>query len=140
MTVIGFNFNKILVERLGTNKGKLTISNNVSITDIGEAKVPFGNDKTKCIKIDFKFESKYEPSVANLLFEGDVLYMLPSDMAEKVISTWSEKRTILEDFVQPIMNSILSKANVEALILSRELNLPSPIPLPKVNIKSDPKK
>lgn len=140
MTVIGFNFNKILVERLGTKKGKLTISNNVGITEVGEAKVPFGNEKTKCIKVDFKFESKYEPSVAQLLFEGDILYMLPTELAEKAIKEWTEKRTILEEVVQPVMNAILNRSNIEALILSRELNLPSPIPLPKVNVKAEPKK
>jgi TP901 family phage tail tape measure protein len=35
-----------------------------------------------------------------------------------------------------LMNTILNRCNVESLILSRELNLPSPIPLPKVNIKN----
>lgn len=140
MTVIGFNFNKISVERLGSKKGKLTISNNVGILDVSEAKVPFGNEKTKCVKVDFKFESKYEPKVAQISFEGDILYMLPAELAEKVIKEWSEKKNLVEDVVQPIMNAILSKSNVEALILSKELNLPSPIPLPKVNVKATPKK
>jgi len=29
----------------------------------------------------------------------------------------------------------LKKCNIESLVMSREINLPSPIPLPKVNIK-----
>ena len=136
MSVIGFNFNKISVERLGSKNGKLTISNNVGISEIGEAKVPFGNEKMKCLKVNFKFESKYEPKVAEILLEGDVLYMLPSDNANKLLEDWKAKKNLSGEAIQPIMNAILSKSNIEALILSRELNLPSPIPLPKVNIKT----
>lgn len=137
MSVIGFNFNKISVERLGSKSGKLTISNNVGISEIVEAKVPFGNDKTKCVKVNFKFESKYEPKVAEISLEGDVLYMLPADAAASLIDDWKAKKNLSSEAIQPIMNAILSKSNVEALILSKELNLPSPIPLPKVNVKTN---
>lgn len=137
MSVIGFNFNKISVERLGSKNGKLTISNNVGIVEIAEAKVPFGNDKTKCVKVNFKFESKYEPKVAIISLEGDVLYMLPAENANSLVEAWKAKKNLSGEAIQPIMNAILSKSNIEALILSRELNLPSPIPLPKVNIKTN---
>ncbi len=136
MSVIGFNFNKILVERLGVKKGKISISNNIGITNVIEAKVPFANDKMKCIKVEFKFESKYEPDVAIISLEGDILYMLPTESADNLMTSWSTKKNLSGDLIQPIMNAILSKANVEALILSKELNLPSPIPLPKVNIQN----
>ena len=138
MSVIGFNFNKISVERLGSKKGKLTISNNVGISDVAEAKVPFSNEKTKCVKVDFKFESKYEPKVAQMSFEGDILYMVPVEAADKLLKEWNENKALVDDLVQPIMNAILSRANVEALLLSKELGLPSPIPLPKVNVKPQP--
>jgi hypothetical protein len=35
-----------------------------------------------------------------------------------------------------ILNTVLTKCNIEALILSQEVNLPSPIPLPKVKVDS----
>lgn len=136
MSVLGFNFNKISVERLGSKSGKLTISNNIGISDVSEAKVPFANEKVKAVKVNFKFESKYEPKVAQILLEGDVLYMLPTESAESLLSDWASKKQLNSELVQPIMNAILSKSNIEALILSKELNLPSPIPLPKVNVKT----
>lgn len=136
MTVIGFNFNKISIERLGSKQGKLTISNNVSLQNVSEAKIPFGDDKSKCVKIDFKFESKYEPKVADIILEGDFIYMLPKETADKVLASWKDKKAIDKELLSPMMNAILNKANVEALILSKELNLPSPIPLPKVNVQT----
>jgi hypothetical protein len=35
----------------------------------------------------------------------------------------------------PVLNSILAKCNIQAIILTREVNLPPPIPLPKVQFK-----
>jgi hypothetical protein len=134
MTVIGFNFNKILVERRSNKSGKLTISNNVAINDVSEAKVPFSGDKARCIKFEFSFDSKYEPDIATIHLTGELLYMLPQEAAEKTLAEWKEKKRLSQDVIGGIMNTILNRCNIEALILSRELNLPSPIPLPKVNI------
>lgn len=134
MTVIGFNFNKILVERKANKTGKLTISNNVSVTDVSEAKIPFSGDKAKCVKFDFSFDSKYEPDIATIHLSGDLLYMFPQNVAEKVLKEWKADKRLSQDVVSTVMNTVLNKCNIEALILSRELNLPSPIPLPKVNI------
>ena len=135
MTVIGFNFNKILVERKSSKAGKLTISNNVGINDVSEANVPFSGDKAKAIKFDFTFDSKYEPDIAIITLSGDLLYMFPQETAEKVLSEWKEKKRLSQDVVTAVMNTVLNRCNIEALILSRELNLPSPIPLPKVNVE-----
>lgn len=139
MTVIGFNFNKINVEKKKGSKGKLTISNNFGINGITEAKVPLGGNKAKALKFDFKFESKYEPDVANIALEGDLLYLFPIEIADKVLEEWSKNKKLKNEVVEPVMNTILSKSNIEALFLSRELNLPSPIPLPKVNLSSKKK-
>ncbi|MGM5483311.1 MAG: hypothetical protein ACQER9_00150 [Nanobdellota archaeon] len=139
MTVIGFNFNKISVERTGSKKGKLNISNNVGISDVSEEKVPFSNDKNKCIKVVFKFESKYEPSVATINLEGEIMYMLPPEKIDAIMAEWKKDKKIPKDFIQPVMNAILSRSNVEALVLSKEMNLPSPIPLPKVNVNEGTK-
>ena len=44
-------------------------------------------------------------------------------------------KKIPKEVMTPVLNNILAKSNVEALVLSRELNLPPPIPLPKVEVK-----
>ena len=39
-----------------------------------------------------------------------------------------------------LLNTILTKCNVQALILSQEVNLPPPIPMPKVQIAQQTEK
>jgi len=134
MTVVGFNFTKIGGERKAGSKGKLTISNNFGITNVSEATIPLGGDKSRALKFDFSFESKYEPSVASINLEGNLLYLFPNELAEKVLEEWKTNKKVKNEAVEPVMNAILNKSNIEALFLSRELNLPSPIPLPKVNL------
>lgn len=135
MTVVGFNFNKINVEKKNNKKGKLTITNNFGITNVSEAKLSLGGDKAKALSFEFTFESKYEPDVAFIKLEGDLLFMLPTADANKVLEAFKKDKRVPNDFAEPVMNAILNRCNIEALFLSRELNLPSPIPLPKVNIK-----
>jgi hypothetical protein len=132
MTVVGFNFNKINVERLGPRKGKINIATKSSTTGITEAKVPFNNEKTKCLKISFTFESTYEPSVASIKFEGELLFLFPIEKADEVLAKWDESKGLLKDVTPAVMNPILDKCSIQALILSKELNLPSPIQLPKI--------
>ena len=42
-----------------------------------------------------------------------------------------------EEVMAQVINSVLTKSNIQALILSRDVNLPPPIPMPKVNMKQD---
>ncbi|MFT4326289.1 MAG: hypothetical protein ACMXYK_02195 [Candidatus Woesearchaeota archaeon] len=136
MTIVGFNFNKINVEKTSSKQGKLTISNNFGLKSIAESKVNFGGDKSKVLQFEFTFESKYEPEIASIKLEGDLLFMVPGTEAEAILKDWTESKKLPNQYTEPIMNAILNRCNVESLILSRELNLPSPIPLPKVNIKN----
>ena len=42
--IVGFNFNKVNVERKEAAKGKISISNNVAIKDIEQKELPFGKE------------------------------------------------------------------------------------------------
>jgi hypothetical protein len=136
MTVVGFNFTKINVEKNAGAKGKLTISNNFGVKEVSDAKLAIGGDKAKPVKFEFTFESKYEPDYATIHLEGDLLFMFPTEVADKILKEWKDSKKLNNEIVEPVMNAILSKSNIEALILSKEMNLPSPVPLPKVNVKA----
>ena len=75
MTILGFNFTKINVERKEAMKGKLNIKNNVTIKDIKEVDLPVGKDKQKALKFIFEFSSEYEPQVGSILLGGDLMLM-----------------------------------------------------------------
>lgn len=131
MTVIGFNFNKMLIEKKNPVKGKVSINNNVGITDLEETKLNINTNK-KALKLNFEFTSSYDPNVGKISLKGEVIYLIDKDKAEEVLKNWKKNNKIEKDVMTDVLNNVLTKCNVQALILSKDMNLPPPIPLPKV--------
>lgn len=141
MTIIGFNFSKIQVERTGTVQGKVKIANNVGVTDVSEAKVNLSGSSNAGLKFSFAFSCNYEPSVGKIVLEGEVITMEEKKTADEIVKSWKDKKHVPENIMASVLNTVLNRCNIQALILSRDMNLPSPIQLPKVNIKkADEKK
>ncbi|MBS3136354.1 hypothetical protein J4401_05325 [Candidatus Woesearchaeota archaeon] len=138
MPIVGFNFTKIGCERGEARAEKVNISNNISLKDVKETELSLGNEKQKVIKFIFEFVSKYEPSIGKIMLVGEVLYLEGTPKAQKIIEDWKKTKNLEKDLMTFLLDTVLSKCNVQALILSQEVNLPSPIPLPK--IKTDTKK
>ena len=132
MTVISFNFTKISAERIKGIKGKLNISNNVSINDVKSFDLELGKNKEKALRFSFKFESKYDPKIGNIELLGEIVYMGKETDIKEAEKQWKKEKKIPKEIVEEIMSNVLSKCNIEALIMSREIGLPPPIPLPKV--------
>lgn len=135
MTIVGFLFTKIQAEKKQGAKGKINISNNVTIKDVKEADTAFTSESQKGISFQFQFTSKYDQGVGEILLEGNVLYMGKKEEVKKIISAWKKEKKIEKDIMKDILNTLLTKCNIEALIISREIGLPPPIPLPKVEQK-----
>ncbi|MCK5281947.1 MAG: hypothetical protein KAK00_00930 [Nanoarchaeota archaeon] len=136
MTIVGFNFTKIDVEKKDSQGGKINISNNVSIKDVVETDLSLGTEKQKAIKFVFEFISKYEPNIGKILLGGEVLFLEEASKGKKIMEDWKKQKRIERKLMVAILNNVLTKCNVQALILSQEVNLPSPIPLPKVNMEA----
>ena len=134
MTILGFNFTKINVERKEGMKGKLNIKNNVTIKDIEEVDLPVGKDKQKAIKFLFEFTSEYEPKVGSIILSGDLMLMEETKKINAVLAEWKKEKKVAKDVMTPLLNTVLTRCNIQALILSQHVNLPPPIPLPKVEV------
>jgi hypothetical protein len=133
--IVGFGFTKISAEKGESAKGKIDINNNVSIKDVKEDNFAFGSDKKQnVIKFIFEFTSKYEPKVGNILFEGSLLYMEEPKKSKAILDDWKNNKKLPKELMGGLLNTILTKCNVQALIMSQEVNLPPPIPLPKVQL------
>ena len=135
MTVISFNFTKITAERSKGTKGKLNISNNISIKDIKSFDLQLGKNKEKALRFNFKFEAVYDPKIGNIELLGEIVYLGQEKDIKKTEKQWKTDKKIPKEIVEEIMSNILSKCNIEALLMSREIGLPPPIPLPKVKSK-----
>lgn len=140
MTMVGFNFTKIDVERKKPAFGQVNIANNVNIANIEETDLAFGKPDEKGLKFSFKFDSKYEPDIGKIQLEGEIIYIDEDKKLKEIVKEWKKNKNVSKDIMTEVLNSILLKCNIEALILSKEINLPPPIPLPKVSEQTGQKK
>lgn len=134
MTVIGFSFTKMLVEKLAPVKGKVSINNNVGIKNLEETKLNI-NSERKALKLDFEFTSTYEPNIGSIMLTGEVIYLTDKTKADEAVKNWKKNKKIEKDMMTNVLNNVLAKCNIQALFLSDKMNLPPPIPLPKVGDK-----
>ena len=132
MTIVGFNFTKLEAEKKDMIKGKINVSNNVTISKVEEKKLAIGNDKQKVLAFTFEFVSKYEPNIGSIKFTGDVLFMDDSKKVKEILDGWEKDKKLPKEIMPGILNTALNKCNIQALILSEQINLPPPIPLPKL--------
>ncbi len=132
MTIVGFDFTKIHVEKNKPGIGKIDIANNISISDVKEAKLTFGEAKKTGLEFSFLYTSKYKPDIGSIELSGKLIYMGKDEQVKEVLASWKKDKKVSKEILSPVYNAVLGKCNIEAIILSREIQLPPPIPLPKV--------
>ena len=140
MAIVGFNFKKINVERKQDSvKGKVDIKNNVAITDVEKSDLALGGSSQKAVKIEFDFGVDYEPKLGSMKFIGDIIYLGEAAKIDELLKEWEKDKKLPKEIAAGVINTVLTKCNIQALILSQQINLPAPIQLPKVKIE-EPKK
>lgn len=135
MVVVGFNFTKINVERKSNVKGKIKISNNVTMKDVSQQELSLGKAKENGLKFTFEFTSKYDPDIGEISLTGEVISIEEEKKAKEILKEWKKSKKVPQDIMTNILNHVLTKCNIKALILSQDMNLPPPIPLPSVQPK-----
>ncbi|MBI2140268.1 hypothetical protein HYU14_05040 [Candidatus Woesearchaeota archaeon] len=134
MTIIGFNFNKITAVRNDGVSGKVNIKNNVLIKDIKDQPLDLGSDSQKALKFVFEFTSSFEEGLGNIALVGDVVYLGDVKETKSILDEWKKSKKVKKEVMASLLNTVLTKCNIEALILSQKVNLPPPIPLPRVTV------
>lgn len=134
MTIVGFNFTKMHVERKAPIAGKISVKNNVSIKDVEKKDFSFGKAKQAGLQFTFEFTVDYDPKIAEIILAGEVIDLQDEKRADAIIKEWKKNKKLEPAMMTNILNAVLGKANIQALILSKDMNLPPPIPLPKVSV------
>jgi hypothetical protein len=130
MTIVGFNFTKISIERKGEPKGRVDINNNISIKDVVAANFGLGKTKEKGVRISYEFTSNYNPDIAEILIAGDVLFI--GEENDEILKGWKKDKKMPKEIMQDLLNTIMMRCSVESMILTKDLNLPPPIPFPRL--------
>ena len=139
MAILNFGFNKILVEKKSKASKQINIKSGLHILNVASSDV-IKDAKQKAFSITFKFDVDYEPEMGIIKLEGELLYLASEELAKKMEDSWKKDKSLPKDVGTVIFNRILQNCNVEALILSREINLPAPLQLPKIRAEANPAK
>lgn len=135
MTVIGVAFDKILAERKVNPQGRINISNNISIKSVEQSTLFVGKDKQDALKFTYEYISSYEPNVAIIELLGSLVYVEEPKKVKEILQNWNKNKRLTPEIMKEVMDSVLNRCNIQAIILSKEISLPSPIPLPKVTVQ-----
>ena len=133
MAIVGFSFTKITAERKPVGEQAVNIESNAGVSNITE--MPVIDPKKSIIKFEFDFLVKYEPDAGRIELKGEVIEMYDKEFSTKVLEYWSKDKKIHGEVMQEVFNNILSRSNIEAVVISRDLGLPSPIQMPRVDVK-----
>lgn len=131
MKYMGFNFRKISIERKEEGSGELKINTNIEIKDLEKAHSEILPSGEEIIIVRFEYNIDYLPNYAKIEFKGDIILSIESKKAKELLDDWKDKK-IKEDIRVGILNIILKKANIKALELEDEMNLPLHMPLFKI--------
>lgn len=136
MPIVGFGFNKITVEKKAPVKGKINIKTSVAITSVEKTELNLGPMKGKIAKFNFEFTANYEPKIADIVLKGEILYFDKEDAVDKIIEGWNKDKKVPKEIMADVINYILGKCSVEALVLGKDMGLPPAVQLPKVAVKT----
>ena len=133
MAIVGFSFTKITAERKPVVDQAVNIESNAGVSNIVE--LPVIDPKKAIIKFEFDFLVKYEPSAGKIELKGEVVEMYDKEFGAKILEYWAAEKKIYGEVMQDVFNNILARSNMEAIVISRDLGLPSPIQMPRVDVK-----
>lgn len=135
MPVVGLSFGKIVVEKHKPVKGQIKVNNNVALKDVEKTDLQIGPNKQGAVKFHFEFTANYEPGIGDMTMNGFLTFVEKPEKVKEILDEWEKDKKLPKGIMSSVLNTILSRCNVEALIFAREVNLPPPISLPKVQVK-----
>ena len=131
MGIVKINLYKVVAERkLDAKGGQIKINNNVSIKDLED--LEFNIPGSAGIKFTFSFNCKYEPGLGSIEVEGQIFFTETQDKIKEIKKSWDKDKKVPLDIMEKVVNAALHKGNIQAIKISEEVSLPSPLPLPKL--------
>ena len=131
MAIVKVNLHKVTAERSLTAKGgQIKINNNVSIKDVED--LDFSVTGKKGLKFTFAFNCGYEPDLGKIDVEGQVIYVGEESQVSEIKEGWEKNKKVPLAITEEVVNAALHKGNIQAIKISEEVSLPSPLPLPKL--------
>ncbi len=130
MPILGINFRSI-----NASSGEKELNENISVNStpridhIEKSEKEIAGFKD-VLKVSFTFETKYEPSVGEIIMKGDVFYQ--TDNPNAVVSKWKKEKKLDDQLALEVLNMLFRKCLTRVIDLSADLRLPPPLQFPVV--------
>ncbi|MCG7844315.1 MAG: hypothetical protein MIO90_02655 [Methanomassiliicoccales archaeon] len=113
--------------KTGEKMVNIKIENNSAITQVskGEGDISY---------IDFRFTANYT-GLGYIKIEGHITV---SDLGEKMMDDWRRTNNLPVEDANIVHNAVVSNCMITALIIAREIKLPAPMPIPRINMQKKP--
>jgi len=132
MPFIGFNFDKIEASKdVDEVKGNINIKHTLNIKDVKQQEITM-DKKQEVLKFIFEFKLNYEPNIGTITLTGNMLYLEDQKKMKEIMQEWKKDKKLPLNITQGLFNTILAKANIKALNLAQDINLPPHLPMPKI--------
>ena|SRR3989344_5267754 len=135
MPLVGFNFDKIVIEKLGKVEGKIDIKNDLGIDKVEQEKISL-TPSEEVLKFTFRYEIVYEPNIGKISMLGHLLYMDKPNEIDGILKYWKKNKKVPKELIPLLLNAVLSRCSVKALALAQDVNLPPHLSLPRVRLKN----
>jgi hypothetical protein len=86
------------------------------------------------VTVDFRFSVNYL-GVAVMHLEGRLLYI---GNADQIVNQWNKTHNMPNDMASEVHTFVLGACIPTAVLIAKDLNIPPPIPLPKVEVGGKP--
>ena len=130
MPVIGLSFRGMEAKRNDAAiKGEIKVNSTPKITDVKEVSISALGDK-KALSLSFEFLTKYDPDLAEIKINGEVVYM--AEKNAPVLSEWKKKKSLPEDISVEVLNQLFRRCLLKIANMAEDLQLPPPMQIPRV--------
>ncbi|NLX46626.1 MAG: hypothetical protein GXY70_00420 [Euryarchaeota archaeon] len=130
MHITSFETSAIEAKRFSKSGEKvmnIKIENNSAITQVSKV-------DGDLYQIDYRFTANYT-GMGYIKIEG---HLNVTGMGESVMEDWKRTSNLPVDDANNVHNAIVSNCMVSAILISREIKLPAPIPIPRINMQKKP--
>lgn len=135
MSTIGFQFTRFSAQKNDV-RGQITVKTNIGISSVQPEPMQIPQAKAVPLRISFVYDVIYEPNAGKIVLEGFVIQLVSVEQAQAAQKLWDEKKALAKDIITPVMNTIFTKCQLQSIILSKDLNLASPVQLRKLKFET----
>ncbi|OIO65086.1 hypothetical protein COY28_06580 [Candidatus Woesearchaeota archaeon CG_4_10_14_0_2_um_filter_57_5] len=132
MPIVRFAFTKMDAQRNALPDGPVTINSKIAFKKVENADLLLGKSQQDGLRLTFEFVSSYGPDVGKIALTGEILYIDEQEKIASMTAAWKKDKKLDDNTNRLLLAPVLDKCNIQALFLSKDLELPPPVQLPRL--------